>query len=384
MQQNDASLVEQVLAGEKAAFGPLVGRYQPGARRLARRLLGAPADAADVVQEAFLQAFLGLRALRNPEHFGAWLLGIVVNLCRMHLRAQRDRYAWDDWSGGRLAAGLTWADMQPSPEALYEVQELHRLVLAAIGTLPRAQQDVVRLYYLEGLTLRDMSVLAGVPVGTVKARLHRGRTRLQQVLGQADIDEQPAILEADKAVRLIKVAVHDVMMHVTKGDASKPEEPLQLHASKKRGAMMVVLLKEQTGEHILPLWVGLAEGNALALHLAEVATPRPLTVDFMVSLLEAGEVHVDKVAVTKLCQGIFYATMWVRANNRVHEIDARPSDAINLALRVQAPIFVESEMFARSSLPPERVLPEAQAQYQALTNTCADTEMALRSFRAFL
>ncbi len=83
MQQHDASLVERVLAGEKAAFGPLVERHYPGALQLARRLLGEPADAADVVQEACLQAFLSLRALRNSAHFGAWLLGIVVNLCRM-------------------------------------------------------------------------------------------------------------------------------------------------------------------------------------------------------------------------------------------------------------------------------------------------------------
>jgi RNA polymerase sigma factor (sigma-70 family) len=384
MQHNDAPLVEQVLAGEKVAFGPLVEHHQPGALRLARRLLGTPADAADVVQEALLQAFLGLRTLRDPAHFGTWLLGIVVNLCRMHIRAQRDGYAWDDGSGGRLPPGLSWADMQPSPEALYEVQEWHRLVLAAIGTLPRPQQDAVRLYYFDGLTLRDLSLLAGVPLGTVKARLHRARTRLRQILGQAHPDGQPTVLDPDEALRMVAVTVHDVMVHVAKDDVGKPEKSLQWHTLKKHGTMMVVLLKEHEGERILPIWVGLGEGSALALHLAEVPTPRPMTYELMAKLLEVGALFIEKVAVTRLHEEVFYAALWVRAGTRMYEIDARPSDAINLALRLRVPIFVNSEVFARCSLTPEHVLSEAEAQYQSATHTGADTEMALRSFRALL
>lgn len=111
----------------------------------------------------------------------------------------------------------------------------------------------------------------------------------------------------------------------------------------------------------------------MALHLAEVATPRPLTYDFMAKLLAAGALHIDKVAITALHQEVFYATLWVRAGNRVQEIDARPSDAINLALRVRAPIFVDPELLAQRSLTPEHTLPEA-----------ADTAMELRSFRALL
>src|SRR4029450_6611486 len=118
MQQHDASFVERVLAGETSAFGPLVERHYLGARQLARRLLGEPADAADVVQEGDLQGLLNLGALRNSAHVGAWLLGIVINLCRMHLRSQRDVYAWDDGSGGRRLPGLTWADTRAAPRPL--------------------------------------------------------------------------------------------------------------------------------------------------------------------------------------------------------------------------------------------------------------------------
>jgi RNA polymerase sigma factor (sigma-70 family) len=384
MQQPDASFVERVLAGEKAAFGPLVERHYPGALHLARRLLGETADAADVVQEACLQAFLRLHALRDSAHFGAWLLGIVVNLCRMHLRSQRDVYAWDDWSGGRHLPGLTWADTQLSPEALYEVRELHDLVSAAITTLPLAQQEAVRLYYLEGLTLREMSLLVGAPLGTVKARLYRARTLLRQALEHVDTSAQTLVQGVGKEDSMIEVIVHDVMVHVAKGDEVRPEKPLQLHAYKKHGAMMAVLLKAQQGERILPIWVGLSEGNALALHLAEMATPRPMAFDFMVKLLEVSALHVDKVAITKLLSSVFYATLWVRAGAHVHEVDARPSDAINLALRMCVPIFVDPVIFARASLSPESVLPEAEAQYQSIMHTGDDPELELRSFRSLL
>jgi RNA polymerase sigma factor (sigma-70 family) len=382
MQQHDMSLVERVLAGEKAAFGPLVERHYPGALQLARRLLGEPADAADVVQEACLQAFLGLHALRDSAHFGAWLLGIVVNLCRMHLRSQREVYTWDDWSGGHHLPGLRWTDTQPSPEALYVERELHNLVLAAITTLPLAQQEAVRLYYLEGLTLREMSLLVGAPLGTVKARLHRARTLLRQALEYADTSTRTLIQGVDKEDSMVEVIVHDVMVHVAKGDEVRPEMPLQLAAYKKHGGMMVVLLQERQGQRILPIWVSLAEGNALALHLAEVATPRPMTFDFMVQLLDVSALHVDKVAITTLLDSVFYATLWVRAGAHVHEIDARPSDAINLALRMRVPIFVDPAVFARASLSPESVLPEAEAQYQFIMQTDDDPELELRSFRS--
>jgi RNA polymerase sigma-70 factor (ECF subfamily) len=88
MDPNDAELVKRVLAGDRAAFGYLVDRHRLEAQVLARRMLSDSFEAEDVTQEAFLQAFLGLRDLRFFDRFGSWLLGIVVNLCKMRLRAR--------------------------------------------------------------------------------------------------------------------------------------------------------------------------------------------------------------------------------------------------------------------------------------------------------
>src|SRR5574341_29199 len=136
MDASDADLVKRVLAGDRAAFGPLVERQRPVLLRLAQRMLGDPAEAEDVAQEVCLHAFLSLRRLRDPGRFAAWLYGIAVNLCRLHLRSRRSTYALEDWAGGRAAPGFVWAETQPAPETAYEIRELHTVVLKGISSLP--------------------------------------------------------------------------------------------------------------------------------------------------------------------------------------------------------------------------------------------------------
>jgi RNA polymerase sigma factor (sigma-70 family) len=305
MDQDDAELVERVLAGEKFAFGPLIDRYRPRAIKLARRMLGDGIDAEDVTQEALLQAFLCLASLRTPGRFGAWLLGIVVNLCRMRIRTKRDWHPAAEWHGGRVPEDFTLADLQPSPEATYEVHELHNIVLTAIRTLPDDQQQAVRMHYVDGLTLWDIGRLAGVPVGAVKVRLHRARTRLRKELERELTDTRELISGVSKEVSMIEVTVHDVMLRVPKG-----EEVQWLGGPRTRskvGFMRVVLLKEQAGNRIVPIWVGPFDGDTIAMSLADLSTTRPFPFDLMASLLKVAGTKVEKVAVTSLRDDIYYA-----------------------------------------------------------------------------
>jgi hypothetical protein len=361
MLQDDASLVARVLGGDKSAFGPLIDRHRTAAMRLARRLLGHPADAEDVVQEALLQAFLGLHELRLTDRFGAWLLGIVVNLCRMRWRGRPAVYAIEDWEGGRVLPEVTWVDRQVSPDVMAEAQELHRLVLEAIALLPAEQQQAVRWHYLEGLTLWDIAGLAGVPLGTVKARLHRARVRLRQHVSRAVADAPESILAIAEEVSMIAVAIHDLIVRAPidaagqwpaaqeynhGDDQMRRQIRRQMQREIRRLApQCVVLLKELAGERVLPMWIGLAEGLALRLHLSAITTPRPMTYDLTARLLEVAEARVERVTVTSLRDNTFYATIRVRIGDRVQDVDARPSDALNVALRVNAPIFVAPEVF---------------------------------------
>jgi hypothetical protein len=384
MVQDDGQLVARVLAGEKTAFGLLIDRYRPEGLRLARRIIGDAVDAEDVAQEALLQAFLGLASLRNPDSFGPWLLAIVVNLSKMRVRARRDWHPADEWHGGRVLEDFTPTELQPSPETIYEVRELHEIVLAAVRTLPKDQQQAVRMYYVDGLSLWDIGRLARVPIGAIKVRLHRARARLRKELERELADVGGFSSRMVKEVPMIEVTVQDVMLRAPKDDPEAewlpgPEKKYKL------GFTRVMLLKEQAGDRILPIWVGPVEGNAIAMLLAGLSTPRPSTFELTTQLLDVAKLKIDKVAITALRDNTYYATMWVKIRGKIHEVDARPSDAVTLALRKKVPIFVTPELLETSEtvLTSQTILPRLEEIHrESREKRPEDTEMEWKSFRS--
>jgi len=388
MDTSDAEFVKRALTGDRSAFGVLVERHRPWALRLASHILSDPVEAEDAAQEASLHAFLSLDRLRDPGRFAAWLYGIVVNLCRMRLRARRSESSLEDWDGGHVAQGFTWAETQPSPEAAYEMRELHAIVLNAIALLPPEQQAVVRLHYLDGLTLTEIGVLADAPLGTVKARLHRARERLRAELA-GEFAERAGVFNRKERLKMIEVVVQDVIVQVSKPrdvveaasrEAPGPETPdvriplpplpaaglgVFMLKGDERSAQVfnipvpppaihrVVLLKEKNGERILPIWIGPHEADMIALQLAEKSAPRPMAYELTARLLEAAHATIERVIVSQLKEEVFYATIWMRAGGATHEIDARPSDALNLALRLNAPILVAPEVMDGQSVQPD-------------------------------
>jgi bifunctional DNase/RNase len=108
-----------------------------------------------------------------------------------------------------------------------------------------------------------------------------------------------------------------------------------------------------------------------------------MTQELMARLVEVSQIQVAKVAITQLHETTFYATLWVHAGDHLHEVDARPSDALSLALRVQAPIFVAAELFEQQSLAPARTLPEMAQRSQEL-DPPGDGEIEWRSLHALL
>ena len=142
---------------------------------------------------------------------------------------------------------------------------------------------------------------------------------------------------------MIKVTVHDVMLRAPQNDPDV--EWLRGRRKKyKLGFARVILLKEQSGDRILPIWVSAGEGDAIAMLLEGLSTARPGTFELTAKLLEIAKLQIEKVAVTALRENIYYATMWIKIRGKIHEIDARPSDAVALSLRMKAPIFVTPEV----------------------------------------
>ncbi len=108
--------------------------------------------------------------------------------------------------------------------------------------------------------------------------------------------------------------------------------------------MPIVVLREVAGERVLPIWVGVFEANAIALKVESVETPRPMTHDLLRSVIEEMGGRVERVVVCELRENTFYATLEVRSAQGLLRLDSRPSDAIALALRSGARIFVADEV----------------------------------------
>jgi bifunctional DNase/RNase len=103
----------------------------------------------------------------------------------------------------------------------------------------------------------------------------------------------------------------------------------------------IVILRDKDGQKVLPIWVGIFEANAIALQIENVSTPRPMTHDLLRNIIQDLNASVQKIVVCDLQENTFYALIYLNLNGGTVAIDARPSDAIALALRTRAPIFVE-------------------------------------------
>lgn len=105
--------------------------------------------------------------------------------------------------------------------------------------------------------------------------------------------------------------------------------------------MPIIILRDQEGQRVLPIWVGVFEANAIALQIENVQTPRPMTHDLLKNIIGDLHAHVQRVVVCALKENTFYATIHITVGDQALAVDARPSDAIALALRTRSPIFVE-------------------------------------------
>ena len=113
--------------------------------------------------------------------------------------------------------------------------------------------------------------------------------------------------------------------------------------------MPIIVLRDASGESVLPIWVGIFEANAIAVMLEKIVSPRPMTHDLLRSTIETLRARVDRVVITDLRDNTFFALIHLLRGDERLSVDARPSDAMALALRANAPIFVEDAVLEKSS-----------------------------------
>jgi bifunctional DNase/RNase len=114
-----------------------------------------------------------------------------------------------------------------------------------------------------------------------------------------------------------------------------------------RNSSYIVVLKDETGKKVLPIWIGAAEGNSIAMAIGNVKPERPFTHDLIVGIFDRLEIEIARVVISDLIENTFYASLYLLHNSKEFHIDSRPSDAIAIAVRIGAPVFVAEEVLAK-------------------------------------
>lgn len=175
----EGELIDRTLAGDAEAYGVLVCRYQNRLYNTAVHIIGSHEEARDVVQEAFVQAFVKLHTFQRSAAFYTWLYRIAFNLWIGRKRRDRRRRSLEQ---AKSFAGGEPAEKGPGPSAPMESVECVSQVRAALGQLAGDHREVLLLREMEGCSYEEISRILDLPVGTVRSRLHRARARLKEHL----------------------------------------------------------------------------------------------------------------------------------------------------------------------------------------------------------
>jgi RNA polymerase sigma-70 factor (ECF subfamily) len=179
---DDHRLIAASLDGDTAAFGDLVRRYQDRLYNTVYRLLDNADDAQDVVQDAFMNAYQSLAGFKGDSQFFTWLYRIAVNTAISHKRKQRVTLSIEAGRNGQgRVEPLDTSDASRPGQALERAEE-ERRVQCALNRLSLEHREVLILKDLEGEKYEAMAERLGVPIGTIRSRLHRARCELRELL----------------------------------------------------------------------------------------------------------------------------------------------------------------------------------------------------------
>lgn len=178
--EDDARLIELSRCGDSAAFGQLVSRYQDRLYTMVMRLLNNVEDTQDVVQEAFLQAFQNLSAFKGDSQFYTWLYRIAMNAAVSQHRKRAALLLL--LHSEQLAANKVDPSDVSQPGHRIEQSERVQAVREALGLISLEHRAVLVMKDMEGMKYEEISEVLGVPIGTIRSRLHRARLELRSLL----------------------------------------------------------------------------------------------------------------------------------------------------------------------------------------------------------
>jgi RNA polymerase sigma factor (sigma-70 family) len=328
---SDGDLVRLARDGNSVAFRLLVERHQPAARARARRLCPNPSDVDDTVQDSFLQAFVALDRLREPDRFAGWLAGIVLNVCRgLYRREQLTLLPdWPEPLHPASAVGLPSADDLDRADALRE----------AVADLPAGQRRAVALHYYADLPPGQIAE----PPGAARASLHKARIRLRAYITEHRPDLVPAVRR-----------MHMTTVRIARAERRIPPGPVP-----DRFPTHVIVLADDAGHRDLPIWL-LGRDSHRFEHLFEpgpedperAGTARARTSDELTDhLLRAAGARVAGVDIDELGPEVTVARIKLAGPAGVRHVTARLPEGLAVAITTGAPIRVADAVMNRLAVP---------------------------------
>ncbi len=327
--QGDGDLVELTRSGNKEAFGELIERYEPMARRIAFGVVAQEDWVQEITQEAFLAAYLSLNQLREPERFKTWFYSIVLNGARTFLKERKlNPLSLESMIGGMYCELLPFSDAVVDPQEVAEEQELHHLLLSAVHALSPKERAATLLFYYQQLSLQEIAAILGISVTAVKSRLFKARNHLREQLLPISEEAQQARKSTERKQHMAKVIITAVRKNFLTDQR-------------------VVILWDEVGRRSIFIWIPKMEALVIAVGLTGITAPRPTMAHFMANVLKATGVQLEEVRIEALKDNIFYAVAKVRNGELVSDVDVRPSDAFGLALQMECPIFVAEDVLEK-------------------------------------
>ena len=183
--ENDIFYVKQVLNGQIESFEQLMIKYEKLVYNMTLRILGNPDDAADATQEAFIKSYNALSSFRNDAKFSTWVCRIAMNICYDLIRKRKRHEVVPlrtDIQDDNIQLDIPDPDLSTDPLAEITQSELREAIAAAIVSLDQAQQEVMILRDIQGLSYQEISKQLGIAEGTVKSRLNRARLKVAKLL----------------------------------------------------------------------------------------------------------------------------------------------------------------------------------------------------------
>jgi bifunctional DNase/RNase len=231
---------------------------------------------------------------------------------------------------------------------VHAARELPDTIVAALGELSDVNREAVIGFYLASYSYAELAELLGVPVSTVKGRLFKGRQQLRRTLATSARD----VLKPDRRLRKEHLMEASELVEVT----------IQEIRSNPDTGHRVVILRASGDERILPIWIGPFEADAIKMALEGTQPHRPMTHDLTIRLLTSLGAQVGQVVVNNFVGDTFYAEITTTIGDQQHVVDARPSDALALAVRASVPIYVACSVMEQVSGPDDDAFWIARAE----------------------